>query len=278
MSLSPDGKYLAFLAPSADQTLRDRVLRVVNIQTQRASWAAVPGIAGTMTRIAAPGMGANEYGPAAAWRTTQTIDHRRSQWTYQRTGGVSNDASRVAFTPNTSLSVAIEAAHTVTVQCDMDVWLKPFSAKPWIGGDRDRDGAGKGEGPSLYYTTASPNIIPIVDSGLGPVLTSPTASTTLTSSASDADGSIASYLWTQLTGAAATIATPAASSTLVSGLAVGAYSFRCTVTDNSGGVAHDDVAVTVVSPPITQYVPAGGGAFRGRLAAQPSLRGRLAPG
>ncbi|WP_291907133.1 PKD domain-containing protein [Chitinophaga sp. CB10] len=62
----------------------------------------------------------------------------------------------------------------------------------------------------------------------------------------DPDGSIATYKWTQTAGpSTATIATPAAAKTTVSGLVKGVYTFRLTATDNKGLSAYDDVVVTV---------------------------------
>jgi endoglucanase len=74
----------------------------------------------------------------------------------------------------------------------------------------------------------------------------PTSTVSLTGSGSDADGTISSYAWTQVSGPnTATIATPSAATTNVSGLVQGNYVFRLTVTDNSGSTGTDDVTVTV---------------------------------
>jgi hypothetical protein len=61
----------------------------------------------------------------------------------------------------------------------------------------------------------------------------------------DPDGTIASYSWTQTAGATATITTPGAAKTTVTGLQAGTYSFTLTVTDNQGATGSTTVIVNV---------------------------------
>jgi hypothetical protein len=89
------------------------------------------------------------------------------------------------------------------------------------------------------------NQAPTANAGDDQSITQPASSVTLTGSGTDADGTIASYAWTKLSGGAATITSPSSASTTVTGLAQGSYTFRLTVTDNSGATATDDVVVTV---------------------------------
>ncbi|WP_224361506.1 carboxylesterase family protein [Hyalangium versicolor] len=93
------------------------------------------------------------------------------------------------------------------------------------------------------------NISPVVQTGPAQTITLPTSSVTLTGSASDADGTIASYSWTKVSGGTASFSTPTAASTTVSGLVQGTYVFRLTVTDNLGATASADVTVTVLPVP-----------------------------
>jgi hypothetical protein len=88
---------------------------------------------------------------------------------------------------------------------------------------------------------------PVANAGKDILLTLPVNSTTLDGSASaDADGSIASYAWTKLSGPAQfTIASPAAVNTALTNLVEGVYVFRLKVTDNKGASGEDDVTVTV---------------------------------
>ena len=59
---------------------------------------------------------------------------------------------------------------------------------------------------------------------------------------------IVSHVWTKTSGGAATITSPAADNTSVSGLAKGSYTFLFTVTDNAGQKASASVLITVYAP------------------------------
>jgi len=75
------------------------------------------------------------------------------------------------------------------------------------------------------------------------------------SASSDPDGTIATYAWTKISGGSATIASPSAQNTAVTGLAVGTYVFRLTVTDNRGGTDTDDVSVLINAAPSASAGP-----------------------
>jgi pimeloyl-ACP methyl ester carboxylesterase len=65
---------------------------------------------------------------------------------------------------------------------------------------------------------------------------------------SDADGTIASYRWTKISGPTSfIIQTPTLNNTKITNLVVGTYVFRLTVTDNKGGVGTDDITITVTA-------------------------------
>ncbi|WP_245793181.1 PKD domain-containing protein, partial [Flavisolibacter ginsengisoli] len=96
---------------------------------------------------------------------------------------------------------------------------------------------------------AAPNQPPTANAGADKTITLPTNSVSLAGSGSDPDGSITAYSWTKVSGGSATINSPGASTTTVSGLVQGSYIFRLTVTDNSGATAFDDVNVTVNPAP-----------------------------
>ncbi len=90
------------------------------------------------------------------------------------------------------------------------------------------------------------NQAPIANAGANIVITLPVNSTTLNGTATDADGTIAGYAWTRVSGPATyTFGTAGAATTTLTGLVQGTYVFRLTVTDNSGATATDDVNVTV---------------------------------
>lgn len=70
----------------------------------------------------------------------------------------------------------------------------------------------------------------------------------LGNTSADADGTISSYLWQQVSGpGAATISNPNQSITSIVDLQIGVYRFRLTVTDNSGAISTDEVEITVSS-------------------------------
>jgi hypothetical protein len=91
------------------------------------------------------------------------------------------------------------------------------------------------------------NIAPVANAGNDISITLPVNSATLNGNASaDADGNIALYTWTEISGpAAANITSPAAVSTSVTALTAGIYKFELKVTDNYGAVSRDTVQVAV---------------------------------
>lgn len=88
---------------------------------------------------------------------------------------------------------------------------------------------------------------PIANAGTDQSINLPTRQVTVDGSASyDPDGSIVSYNWQQVAGpTSATITTPNATTTTITGLDTGAYVFQLTVTDNQGSVATGIVNITV---------------------------------
>jgi hypothetical protein len=90
---------------------------------------------------------------------------------------------------------------------------------------------------------------PTVSAGADKTITLPTNSVSLTGSATDADGTIASYAWSKISGGSATITSPSNASTTITGLVQGSYTFRLTATDNKGAIASDDVLITVNAQP-----------------------------
>lgn len=106
--------------------------------------------------------------------------------------------------------------------------------------------------------TPPPNTPPSVNAGLSQAITLPVNAVTLSGTASDPDGMIASYLWSQVSGPNnAVIVSPASSNTSVTGLIAGVYVFKLTATDNKGAVASASVNVTVNPEVIPPVVPSG---------------------
>jgi hypothetical protein len=106
---------------------------------------------------------------------------------------------------------------------------------------------------------AATNQPPVANAGADQALTLPASSLTLNGSGTDADGTIASYAWAQVSGpAVSSFSSASAGSTIVTGLVQGTYTFRLTVTDNLGDTAADDVVVTVAPanhPPVAEAGP-----------------------
>jgi hypothetical protein len=89
------------------------------------------------------------------------------------------------------------------------------------------------------------NAAPLSNAGPDKMITLPSGSGTLAGSGSDADGTIASYAWSKMSGGPATLSGATTSNLSLSSLVQGTYVFRLTVTDNRGATDYDDVAVTV---------------------------------
>src|SRR5665213_2354471 len=119
-------------------------------------------------------------------------------------------------------------------------------------------------GTSTVNVTVNANIPPVANAGTNQTLPVGTASTTLTGSGTDADGTVASYSWKQTAGTTVTITSPNAPTTTVTGLTTGTYTFQLTVIDNLGATGTSTVNVTVNAniPPVAnagtnQTLPAG---------------------
>ncbi|MBL6448895.1 tandem-95 repeat protein [Fulvivirga sp. 29W222] len=108
---------------------------------------------------------------------------------------------------------------------------------------------------NVTVNPAAVNVSPTVNIDADITLILPTSSTNITGTASDADGNIVTYAWTQQSGPSTATTTGAASATItVSNLIEGTYKFRITVTDDDGATAFDEVNVivnpaTINSPP-----------------------------
>jgi major membrane immunogen (membrane-anchored lipoprotein) len=106
---------------------------------------------------------------------------------------------------------------------------------------------------------AAPNIPPTVNAGTNQTITLPLNTVTLNGSGRDSDGTIATYLWTKISGLnSAIISNPSSASTTIKGLLEGIYVFKLTVTDNQGATGTDTVQITVnAAPNIPPTVNAG---------------------
>jgi gliding motility-associated-like protein len=111
----------------------------------------------------------------------------------------------------------------------------------------DNQGATAFANATVTVQPAAVNQAPLVSVGANFSLTLPTNSTTISSTASDPDGSISTYLWEKISGPATGDLTGIATSSLsLTNLVAGVYVLRLTVTDNLGATANDDITVSVV--------------------------------
>jgi hypothetical protein len=102
-------------------------------------------------------------------------------------------------------------------------------------------------------TPPPPPLVPVASAGPDQTITLPTSTVTLNGSGSETGGKILSFAWTESSGAASTISSPAAATTNITNLnAAGTYSFVLTVTDSVGTKASDTVKVIVNTAPLTQ--------------------------
>ena len=104
-------------------------------------------------------------------------------------------------------------------------------------------------------TTSPTNSYPVVSAGSDKSITLPTNEVYIQGTASDSDGSIASYTWTKTSGGTASLSGNYTSKLRAYNLAQGTYYFRLTVKDNDGAVKYDDVKVNVSSSTTTNVVP-----------------------
>jgi dienelactone hydrolase len=110
----------------------------------------------------------------------------------------------------------------------------------------DNKGGSKYDDVTVNVKAASTtNALPVVNAGTDKFLTLPTKAMTLVSSSYDSDGTIVSYQWTKVAGGASSLSNTTTPKLFAYNLAEGVYTFRLTVTDNSGGVAFDEVNLTV---------------------------------
>ncbi|MDQ2719854.1 MAG: T9SS type A sorting domain-containing protein, partial [Bacteroidota bacterium] len=93
---------------------------------------------------------------------------------------------------------------------------------------------------------AAANIPPVANAGSDKSITLPVSTITLSGSGTDADGTVAGYLWTKISGPSSfNIVNSSSPVTDVSALVQGTYVFQLKVTDNSGATATDTLQVTV---------------------------------
>ena len=118
----------------------------------------------------------------------------------------------------------------------------------------DNDGAMASDEVNVVVNAA--NQSPTVDAGSDKTIQLPTSSVSLTATANDPDGTIASYVWSKVSGPNNPTLDNSTTQTVdISGLVEGTYVFMITVADNDDATATDQVKVIVQSanlPPVVK--------------------------
>ena len=118
---------------------------------------------------------------------------------------------------------------------------------------KDNGGATAYADKTVIVLIGGTNAAPTVSAGGAKNLMLPTNYVYLVGSASDKDGTVASYTWSKISGGTCTLSNPTSPTSVASGMAEGSYVFRLTVKDNAGAVASADASVSVSKGAITRF-------------------------
>lgn len=110
---------------------------------------------------------------------------------------------------------------------------------------RATDNLGAQSTDDVIVTVSASNALPNVNAGTNKVITLPTNSINLSGTASDSDGTIATYTWTKTSGPTATLVNASTTTLTLNNMLQGTYILRLTVADNDGGSTFDEVQVIV---------------------------------
>ncbi len=110
----------------------------------------------------------------------------------------------------------------------------------------DNDGATNFDDVSIQVYSSGTNQLPLVNAGANQFIQLPTNQTSLLGTAADNDGTIATYTWSKISGPTCTLSNQSTPTLTVTNLVEGLYIFRLTVSDNTGGLAFDEVQITVL--------------------------------
>ncbi|HQY10584.1 MAG TPA: T9SS type A sorting domain-containing protein [Ferruginibacter sp.] len=121
----------------------------------------------------------------------------------------------------------------------------------------DNSGAFGRDTVRVTVNPTAANMPPSANAGPDQTIDLPNNTIILSGSGTDPDGTVVAYLWTRISGPAATITNPATSATSVTGLVLGIYQFELRVTDNNGAVGRDTVLITVNAANIPPAANAG---------------------
>lgn len=136
---------------------------------------------------------------------------------------------------------------TITDATSMQTTVSGLAAGQYTFALTVTDNTGATSTAEVKITVSNPpNQPPVANAGSNKTITLPTNTVQLDGSAStDPDGTITSYNWTKVSGAAVTITNSNTAKPTISGLQQGQYTFELTVTDNRGASTKAQVKVTV---------------------------------
>ncbi len=162
-------------------------------------------------------------------------------------GTIANSVWAQISGPNSATIVTASSLRTSVTNLQLGTYVFSLSAT-------DDKGS-----PAFDQVTVnvSTNLPPTAFAGDPVEVISPDSDIELKGGGTDPDGTIALYAWTQISGAATGTTALDQPALTVSGLGLGNYAFRLTVTDNNGAINFDDVeidvrAVTINVPPVAQ--------------------------
>lgn len=104
--------------------------------------------------------------------------------------------------------------------------------------------------PEIVTPIPPVNIPPLVNIGIDRQIKLPLSEVDLTAVVSDPENDALTYQWTKVSGGNANILTATAKNTKITGLVLGDYMFRLTVTDAKGGKTADDLNIKVLPPDV----------------------------
>ena len=190
--------------------------------------------------------------PVVSAGTAQTIQLPTS--TVTLTGTASDSDGTIA---STAWSKVSGGTATITSAANLSTTITGLVQGTYVFRLTATDNKGAVSTSDVTVIVQPSNLAPVVSAGTAQTIQLPTSTVTLTGTASDSDGTIASTAWSKVSGGTATITSASNLNTTVTGLVQGTYVFRLTATDNKGAVSTSDVTVTVQPANLAPVVSAG---------------------